>query len=74
MFMDKKSNIFKSVLTLMSGSVLSQSIPILISPLLTRLFDSSQFGELAIFISILNICTAVANGKYSSSLLLPEKH
>ena len=71
--MDKKSNIFKSVLTLMSGSVLSQSIPILISPLLTRLFDSSQFGELAIFLSILNICTSVANGKYSSSLLLPEK-
>lgn len=71
--MDKKSNIFKSVLTLMSGSVLSQSIPILISPLLTRLFDSSQFGELAIFLSILNICVAIANGKYSSSLLLPEK-
>ena len=69
--MDKKSNIFKSVLTLMSGSVLSQSIPILISPLLTRLFDSSQFGELAIFLSILNICAA--NGKYSSSILLPEK-
>lgn len=57
----------------MSGSVLSQSIPILISPLLTRLFDSSQFGELAIFLSILNICVAIANGKYSSSLLLPEK-
>jgi O-antigen/teichoic acid export membrane protein len=71
--MDKKSNIFKSVLTLMSGSVLSQSIPILISPLLTRLFDSSQFGELAIFLSILNICAAIANGKYSSSILLPEK-
>lgn len=71
--MDKKSNIFKSVLTLMSGSVLSQSIPILISPLLTRLFDSSQFGELAIFLSILNICVAIANGKYSSSLLLPER-
>jgi O-antigen/teichoic acid export membrane protein len=71
--MDKKSNIFKSVLTLMSGNVLSQSIPILISPLLTRLFDSSQFGELALFLSILNICVAISNGKYSSSLLLPDK-
>ena len=56
----------------MSGSILSQSIPILISPLLTRLFDSSQFGELALFLSLLNICAAIVNGKYSSSLLLPD--
>ena len=73
MISSKNNNVLSSVLMLMSGTALSQAIPILISPILTRLFSSSQFGELALFMSIVNVCAAVSNGKYSSSILLPKK-
>lgn len=67
-----KNSILKSFLTLMSGSMLAQLIPILISPFLTRIFTTSDFGKFAIFTAIFSICSSLSNGKYSSSILLPK--
>lgn len=67
-----KNSILKSFVTLMSGSMLAQLIPILISPFLTRIFTTSDFGKFAIFTAIFSICFSLSNGKYSSSILLPK--
>ena len=67
-----QNSILKSFFTLMSGSVIAQLIPILISPFITRLYTSSEFGEFALFTAVLSICSSLVNAKYSSAILLPK--
>ncbi|MGR7908328.1 oligosaccharide flippase family protein [Lysinibacillus capsici] len=45
----------------MTGTVLAQLIPILLSPVLTRLYSPDEFGILAVFISITSILTVFVN-------------
>lgn len=75
--MDKFKNLFKSefarnVLTLMTGTVLAQAIPIAISPILTRIYTPEDFGVLSLFIAITAITGVIANAKYEQAIVLPE--
>lgn len=63
----------KNVLTLASGTALSQAIPLAISPILTRLFTPEEFGLFALYFSILMICSVFATGKYELAILLPTE-
>jgi len=55
----------------MSGTIVSQAIPIAMSPILTRLFSPKDFGVFALFISISTILSVVATGRYELAILLP---
>lgn len=68
-----KSDFSKNVLTLMTGTTIAQAIPILVSPILTRLYSPSDFGILSLFVSIVTIFGAVANGRYELAIMLPKK-
>jgi len=68
-----KSEFGRNVLTLMSGTVVAQAIPIAITPILTRLYTPEEFGLFALFFSILAIFSVVANGRYESAVMLPKK-
>lgn len=75
--MDKFKNLFKSefarnVLTLMTGTVLAQAIPIAISPILTRIYTPEDFGVLSLFIAITAITGVIVNAKYEQAVVLPE--
>lgn len=52
----------RNVVTLMTGTTVAQAIPIAISPILTRLYSPSDFGLLALFVSLTSICGSVAKG------------
>jgi len=52
-----------SVIVLMTGVGLSQVIAFLASPLLARLFSPEDFGELAVFVSVVGITSVVATGR-----------
>ena len=39
---------FKHLLTLLTGTAVAQMIPVLFSPLLTRLYSPSEFGVLCV--------------------------
>lgn len=67
-----KSEFFRHVLTLGAGTTAAQIIPVLISPVLTRLYSPSDFGVLAFFMSVTAIIGVIANGKYEFAILLPE--
>lgn len=54
----------------LSGTVISQAIPIIFYPILGRLFSPSEFGILASFTSVVAILTVIANGQYQYSVLL----
>ncbi len=68
-----KSEFSRNVLTLMTGATIAQAIPILASPILTRLYSPSDFGILSLFVSIVTIFGAIANGRYELAIMLPEK-
>ncbi len=48
-------------------------IPILMSPVLTRIYSPADFGVLAVFMAFTSTVGAIANGRYEAAILLPEK-
>lgn len=68
-----KSEFNKSVLVLAGGTAVAQAVPILISPILIRLYTPEDFGAFAIFMSITSIISVIACGKYELAIMLPEK-
>ncbi|CAA6810259.1 MAG: O-antigen flippase Wzx [uncultured Sulfurovum sp.] len=67
-----KSEFARNVLTLMTGTTIAQAIPILISPILTRIYTPEDFGFFALFISIVSIMSVIATGKYELAIILPK--
>jgi O-antigen/teichoic acid export membrane protein len=63
----------KNILTLMTGTVASQAIPIVASPVLSRLYDPKEFGLLALYMSITMTASITATGRYEQAIVLPEK-
>ncbi len=68
-----KSEFSKNVLTLMTGTTIAQAIPIAISPILTRIYTSEDFGVFALFLAIATIFGSIANGRYELAIMLPKK-
>lgn len=68
-----KSEFGRNILTLMTGTTIAQSIPVAITPILTRLYTPEDFGMLAMFVALTAIIGSVANGRYELAIMLPEK-
>jgi O-antigen/teichoic acid export membrane protein len=54
------------------GTALAQGILLISSPVLTRLYTSSDFGLLAIFMAIVTSLAPAICGKYEVALMLPK--
>ena len=63
----------KNVMILISGTMVAQAVPVLVSPLLTRMYTPADFGVLAIFTALTSVVGGIANGRYDGAILLPEK-
>ena len=63
----------RHVLTLMTGTGLAQVIVLLLSPVITRLFEREHFATLEQFVMILTLGSVVVSGKYEQSIMLPKK-
>ena len=68
-----KSEFLRNVLTLFSGASVAQFIPILISPILSRMYSPVQFGELGVIMSVVGIFSILATFQYASAIMLPKK-
>lgn len=66
-------NYKKSIIVLMSGSAAAQAIPILISPILTRLYSPKEFGILALYLSLSAVLSVFASGRYDLALIEPAQ-
>lgn len=62
----------RNVLTLMGGTAIAQAIPLLASPLLTRLYTPEQFGALALLLAIANPLSLLVCGRYELTVVLPR--
>ncbi len=65
-----KANFF----TMATGRIIAQTIPILLTPLLTRLYSPAEFGVFAIFVAITAVLSLLANGRYNLAIMLPKKN
>ena len=68
-----KGEFSKNVLTLLTGTTISQALPISVSPILTRLYSPEDFGVFALFLAICAIFSSIATGRYELAIVLPEK-
>lgn len=68
-----KSEFARNVLTLMTGNTIALAIPLLISPVLTRLYTPDDFGIFALYASLAAVLAVLATGRYEAAILLPEK-
>ena len=68
----RPGSFLRSLATLGSGTAIAQIIPILASPIVTRLYSPQDFAMLAIFMSIVATFTPVICGKYEVALVLPK--
>lgn len=56
----------------MTGTGLAQAIPLVFSPVLTRLFSPGDFGRFAFFMALCAVLTIIATGFYELSVMLPK--
>ncbi|MHC1716413.1 MAG: lipopolysaccharide biosynthesis protein [Candidatus Dojkabacteria bacterium] len=68
----KGSKYKKNVLIMIAGRVLAQALPILLTPLLTRIYSPGDFGVFGVFSTIISIVAMVSNGRYCLSIILPK--
>ncbi|KGP75407.1 hypothetical protein JT05_10610 [Desulfosporosinus sp. Tol-M] len=68
-----KGGFLHNVLTLMTGTAIAQAIPILISPILTRLYTPEDFGLLALYISVVSLISVIVTARYEIAIMLPKQ-
>lgn len=70
----QNSELYKNILLLISGNGLAQIIPLLVYPIITRLFTPDDFGVLAFLFSIHSIILIISTGRFNLAIILPKKN
>ena len=56
----------------MTGTVIAQAVPVLISPVLSRFYTPADFGVYALYVSLTSVFAVLATGRYEFALMLPK--
>lgn len=64
---------FTSLTTLFSGTFISTLIPILFAPVMTRIFTTSDYGVLGLYMSIGGLIGVLAYSHYPQSIMLTKE-
>jgi len=57
---------------MMSGTVLAQMLPMLLSPVMTRIFDPADYGVFGLYMAISGILTVLVTSHYNHAIMLPK--
>ncbi|WP_306642816.1 lipopolysaccharide biosynthesis protein [Sanyastnella coralliicola] len=68
----KTSEFVKNVLTLLTGTALGQVIALVLSVIVTRIYDPEMFASLEHFAMFIGILGVIAGGKYEAAIMLPK--
>ncbi|MBN2745585.1 MAG: oligosaccharide flippase family protein, partial [Bacteroidales bacterium] len=68
-----EGSFLRNVVILMFGSGMSQLIPLLFSPVLSRLFTTSEFGVFTVFTTVAAFLGVLATFRYDLAIMLPKK-
>lgn len=69
----KRSDFFKSVATLASGTILAQVIAFAISPIITRLYSAEEMSYLSIFSRLVMFIGVIATIRMEVAFALPKR-
>jgi len=67
-----KSNFAKSIVLISGGTLLAQIINILLSPILTRIYNPQDYGVLTVYTSILGMLAIISTFKYEWGIPIAE--
>jgi len=68
-----KSGFIKNFSILVTGTAIAQAIPVLLQPLLRRVFDADMFALFAVYNSITSILIVVTTLRYDLTIVLPKE-
>lgn len=68
----RQSSLVKNTFVLTSGTIVAQMIPILMQPVLRRIFEPQDFGIYSIYLSIIGIVTVISSFRYENAIILPK--
>jgi len=68
-----KSELFKNVSVLISGTAIAQLIPILLQPVLRRFYSPETFGSYSVYLSLIGILYVLSSLRYEMAIALPRK-
>jgi len=63
----------RSASVLVIGTLIAQSIPILLQPFLRRYFSPEEFGVFSVYTSIIGILMVIASFRYEQTIILPKR-
>jgi len=67
-----KGKLLKSIMVVVSGTVLVQIINLIFSPILTRIFGPEMYGVLGVFTTLISILLPLSALMYPIAVVLPE--
>lgn len=67
----KQSQLFRQVGILLTGTAVAQVIPLLASPILTRIYEPAAFGAWTLYTSIVVTISSLAAFRYDLAIMLP---
>ena len=68
----QKSQFFQNIVLILGSSSFAQFIPIIFSPILTRIYTPENFGIFGIYVAIVSILSVVISFRYELAILLPK--
>jgi O-antigen/teichoic acid export membrane protein len=69
-----KGDFAKSVMTLVTGTVLSQIIVFALSPIISRLYSPEETANFSIYTRIIVFVSTIATARFESALALPKRN
>lgn len=64
---------YRNFLTMLSGNTVSQLIPFIIAPILSRTFSKEEFAVVANFMAIVSVIGVVSTGRLELAIPLPDE-
>lgn len=68
-----RSDFARHIATLVSGTTLAQAVPIIVSPILTRIYSTEEYALLAMFMSVSAMIAIIADFQYPNAVLLARE-
>ena len=68
-----KNRFLSSIITLMSGTVIAQALPIILSPWLSRIYTPNDFATLALILPIISIGALISTFRLDVAIVIPKK-
>ena len=63
----------KNVIILFTGKSIAYALPVIVVPILTRIFTPEEFGIFAFYSAIVATLAVLANAGYENAIVLPKK-